>query len=133
VEDVEENQTKELLILKCSAIIPGAKTQSNNETEKQVLKRKKEIEEKKKKLEELIKSWKAAMIKSENVVKYIDHWYDDADEYSHIIMEYCSGGDLAEEIKKRIEKKKNFSLKVLWPSYTVIYILKRRCKNMQWK
>jgi hypothetical protein len=29
--------------------------------------------------------WKAAMAKSENIAKYIDHWYDDVNEYWFIV------------------------------------------------
>jgi serine/threonine protein kinase len=36
------------------------------------------------------------------------HWeiYDEKQDYSYGLMEYCSGGDLANEISKRIEEKK---------------------------
>jgi serine/threonine protein kinase len=71
------------------------------------LSKQEEIEKNKQKLEGLIASWKAAMPNSENILEYIEHWYDadDADvEYSYILMEYCPGGDLS---KKIIDVEKN--------------------------
>jgi serine/threonine protein kinase len=47
---------------------------------------------------------------SNHILKYYNHWYDD--KYVYILMEYCSKGDLAEEIEKRIENKQKFSEKV---------------------
>jgi serine/threonine protein kinase len=46
----------------------------------------------------LVAVWKVATAKSENIVKYIEHWYDDVNEYSYIMMEYCAGGDFPQEI-----------------------------------
>jgi serine/threonine protein kinase len=86
-----------------------------------VSKRKKEIEEKKKKLEELVAVWKAAMAKSEYIVKYIDHWYDDVSEYSYVVMEYGEGGDLGQEIQKRIKENRKFSQEVC----SLLFIIKR--------
>jgi serine/threonine protein kinase len=70
-------------------------------------KRKKEIDEKKKKLEELVAVWKAAMAKSEYILKYINHWHNDIDEYSYVVMEYGEGGDLSQEIQKGLKKIEN--------------------------
>jgi serine/threonine protein kinase len=82
------------------------------ESEKKIHERKREIEVKKQKLEEWVVVWKAAMDKSENIVKYIHHWYDDAKEYSYVVLEYCGGGDLGQEIEKRINEKIQFSQQV---------------------
>jgi serine/threonine protein kinase len=65
--------------------------------------------------------WKAAMAKSEYIVKYINHWYDDINEYSYILMEYCSGGDLAKEIQKKINGNIKFTEQV----YLILIMIKR--------
>jgi serine/threonine protein kinase len=89
----------------------------------------------KQKLEEFVAVWKVVMAKSENIVKYIRHWYDDVNEYSYILMEYCAGGDLAKEIEKRINEKKPFTQQV----YLLLLIRKRdvlnvrRCANTRWR
>jgi serine/threonine protein kinase len=98
--------------LKGSALTSGSGDPNEKESEEEIEKRKREIEEKKQKLEELVAVWKATMTKSENIVKYIDHWYDDVNEYSYVLMEYCAGGDLAQEIEKRINKNSQFSQQV---------------------
>jgi serine/threonine protein kinase len=48
------------------------------------------------------------MANSEYIAKYIDHWFDDNNEYCFVVSEYCTGGNLAEEIKKRIEEERQF-------------------------
>jgi hypothetical protein len=85
-----------LFILKCSALASGSVFSNLKETKKQIQKRMKEIERKKQKLEELGVVLKTAMAKSENIAKYIDHWYDVVNEYPYIVvMEYSAGGDFA--------------------------------------
>jgi serine/threonine protein kinase len=101
-----------LFILKGSALASDSAPPNFKESEEEIEKRKKEIDEKKQKLEELVVVWKAAMAKSENIVKYINHWYDDVNEYSYIVMEYCAGGDLVQEIQKRIGENLKFSQQV---------------------
>jgi serine/threonine protein kinase len=98
--------------LKGSTLASGSAVPNVKESEEEIRKRRKEIEGKKQKLEELIAVWKAAMVKSENIVQYVDHWYDDVNEYSYIVMEYCSGGDLAQEIQKRIDQNVIFNQEV---------------------
>jgi serine/threonine protein kinase len=49
---------------------------------------------------------------SDCVVKYINHWYDDTQGYSYILMEYCPGGSLADEILKRKRENRKFSEEV---------------------
>jgi serine/threonine protein kinase len=90
----------------------------------------KEIEEKKQKLEELITLWKAAMSKSDYIVKHVDHWYDDDNEYAYVVMTYCGGGDFSQEIQKRIDEKRKFTQEV-WLIIHVkeIYLIKRRCRD----
>jgi serine/threonine protein kinase len=109
---VEKDGTKEQFILKTTAILPNPKDSVIIKSDNSIFERKKEIEEKKRKFEELLLSWKLAMMKSENIVKLVSHWYDDADEYSFIVMEYCPGGDLAEEIQQRIKDHRKFTEKV---------------------
>jgi serine/threonine protein kinase len=110
---VQEKDTKEVFILKIICIVPTCDDSfDKNSTDAAVSKRKKEMIEKKQKLEELILVWKTVIEKSENVVKYIDHWYGDDDEYLFIVTEYCTGGDLAQEIEKRIKEKRKFSEEV---------------------
>jgi serine/threonine protein kinase len=48
------------------------------------------------------------MKKSEYVVKYVDHWYDDNHEYCYVVTEYCAGGNLAQQIQKKIEENGKF-------------------------
>jgi serine/threonine protein kinase len=98
--------------LKGSSLVSCPAVPNVKESVEDIEEKKKEIEEKKQKLEELVVVWKAAMAKSEYIVKYIDHWYDDNNQYSYIMMEYCSGGDLAQEIQKRIKEKRQFSQEV---------------------
>jgi serine/threonine protein kinase len=66
----------------------------------------------KEKFESLMVSWKKAMEKTEFIVKYINHWYDDARKYCYIVMEHCPGGDLRKEILKRKKENKKFSEEV---------------------
>jgi serine/threonine protein kinase len=108
----QDEDSKELFILKGSALDSGSAVPNGKESEEQIEKKKKEIDVKKQKLEELVAVWKTAMAKSEYIVKYIDHWYDDVNKYSYVVMEYCAGGDLAQQIQKRIEENKQFSQQV---------------------
>jgi serine/threonine protein kinase len=108
----EDEDSKELFILKGSALVSSSTIPNDKESVEDIQERKKEIEEKKQKLEELVAVWKVAMAKSEYIVKYTDHWYDDNNQYSYILMEYCGGGDLAQEIQKRIKEKRQFSQEV---------------------
>jgi uncharacterized membrane-anchored protein YhcB (DUF1043 family) len=62
--------------------VSGSAFSNLNETKEQIEKIKKEIEENKQKLEQLVVVLKTAMAKSENIVKYIDRWYDDVNEWS---------------------------------------------------
>jgi serine/threonine protein kinase len=95
--------------LKSLALASDSALPNLKESEEQIENRNKELDEKKQKLEELVVVWKVAMAKSENIVKYIDHWYDDVNEYSYIVMEYCAGGDLVQEIQKRIDENVRFT------------------------
>jgi serine/threonine protein kinase len=120
--------------LKGSALASGSAVPHAKKSEEEMENRKKELEEKKQKLEELVAVWKAAMAKSENVVKCIDHWYDDVSEYSYIVMEYCAGGDLAQEIQKRIKEKKQFTQQVYFFFRNKERDLKfRRFANTRWR
>jgi serine/threonine protein kinase len=103
---VEEEKTKKEYIVKGSTIIPPPDPRVDKTTTSE-----KEEEKKKKKemFEELIRKWKEVMKKTENIAKYIDHWYDKEEEYSYIQMEYCGKGDLSVEILKRKEENKKFS------------------------
>jgi serine/threonine protein kinase len=65
-----------------------------------------------KKLEEFVAQLKAVMINSENIAKYIDYWNDDDNEYCYVVSEYCTGGNLAQEIEKRIKEKTVFTQQV---------------------
>jgi serine/threonine protein kinase len=65
----------------------------------------------KQRFEELMQKWKSANEKTPFIVKYYDHWY--SKEYTFILMEYCSNGDLSEEILKKSEEKKKFTEKVI--------------------
>jgi serine/threonine protein kinase len=118
---VQHKENKDFFILKGSSIAPIADDYVEVNSGEAASKRKKEIDEKKQKLEELVVVWKAAMGKSEYIVKYIDHWYDDVNEYSYIVMEYCEGGDLSKEIQKRIREKKQFTQQVC----SLLFIIKR--------
>jgi serine/threonine protein kinase len=106
---VEEEKIKKLFIIKGNTIIPppdptnDKKITPNKEEEKKI---------KKQKFEELVGKWKEAMKKTENIVKYIDHWYDKDEIYSYIQMEYCPNGDLSMEISKRKNENKKFSEEV---------------------
>jgi serine/threonine protein kinase len=108
----EHEDSKELLILKGSILALCSSNPNVKESFEEIEERKKEVEEKKQKLEELIAVWKVAMTKSEYIVKYTDHWYDNDSQYSYVVMEYCAGGDLAQEIQKRIKEKRQFSQEV---------------------
>jgi serine/threonine protein kinase len=108
----QDEDSKQFFILKGSPLATSFPNPSDKESEEDIEERKKKISEKKQKLEELIVVWKAAMAKSEHIVKYINLWYDDVNEYSYIVMEYCAGGDLAQEIQKRIKEKRQFSQQV---------------------
>jgi serine/threonine protein kinase len=121
VYKVQHKETKKFFILKGSSTAPVAGESADLNSTEGTSKKKKEIEEKKKKFENLIVAWKTAMAKSEYIVKYINHWYDDVQEYSYILMEYCEGGDLGQEIQKRIEEKKQFTQQVC----LVLFIIKR--------
>jgi serine/threonine protein kinase len=52
------------------------------------------------------------MTKSEYIVKYIDHWFDDDNEYLYVVIEYCAGGDLNQEIVKKIDENLKFTEQV---------------------
>jgi serine/threonine protein kinase len=82
-----------------------------------------EISEKKKRLEEFVEKWKEAMKKSENIVKYIDHWYDEKGEYSYILMEYCAKGDLCVEILKRKNENKKFTQEVFFFNVKILILI----------
>jgi serine/threonine protein kinase len=112
-----QNSTKKRFILKVSAIISTLNISLDEDTSESIGERKKEILEKKQKFEKLILQRKAAMEKSENVVIYVDHWYSKDDKYSYVVMEYCSGGDLAQEIKKKIKENKKFTEQVYYYYY----------------
>jgi serine/threonine protein kinase len=116
---VEEEKTKKLFILKGNTIYtpPDPNTIDKTTTASQNEKQEEEEEKKQKKkqlFEELIGKWKEAMKKSENIVKYIDHWYDKEEIFSYILMEYCSKGDLSIEISKRKKENKKFTQQVLF-------------------
>jgi serine/threonine protein kinase len=70
------------------------------------------ISEIKEKFENLIVSWKKAMEKTEFIVKYVNHWYDDVKNDIYILMEYCPGGDLRDEILKRKNQNKKITEEV---------------------
>jgi serine/threonine protein kinase len=74
----------------------------------------KPISEIKEKFESLIVSWKKAMQKTEFIVKYVNHWYDDVRNNSFILMEYCPGGDLRNEILKRKNINEKFREEVFF-------------------
>jgi serine/threonine protein kinase len=82
----------------------------------------------KQKFEEVIQKWKSANDKTPFIVRYYNHWY--SKKYTFILMEYCSNGDLSEEILKKSKEKKKFTEKVI-----IIYIylfvdyFTRRSKN----
>jgi serine/threonine protein kinase len=68
------------------------------------------------KFEEFVARWKTAMANSKYIAKYIDHWYDDDDDdddkYCYVVSEYCTGGNLGQEIEKRIEEERQFTQQV---------------------
>jgi serine/threonine protein kinase len=107
---VEEEKTKQIFIIKGSVIVPPV----DSTIDKIIISEKEEEEKKIKKqmFEELIGKWKEAMKRTENIVKYIDHWYDKEEIYSYIQMEYCPNGDLAMEILKRKNENKKFTEQV---------------------
>jgi hypothetical protein len=96
----------------------------------------KPIFEIKRQFENLMVLWKKAMSKTELIVKYINHWYDDVNNDCYIPMEYCrgGGGDLRNEILKRKNENKKFTEEVFniyeffnitsfFPLFTYYYIL----------
>jgi serine/threonine protein kinase len=101
--------------------IPNAAIKPEGETEEDIAERKKVIEEKKQKLEELIRLWKVGMGKSENIVKYIDHWYSEDNKFFYNVMEYCAGGDLVKKSKRELKKKEN-SLQKFQKQFYIIRI-----------
>jgi serine/threonine protein kinase len=128
---VKDKTTKNRFILKATATIQNAAAYNNSTTVNSASLKKKEIEGTIHKLEEFIGSWKDAMKKSEYVVKYIDHWYDDAKEYSYILMEYCSKGDLSFVISNRIKKGDNFSEEVFFLFYFFIGNIDKYLNNKE--
>jgi hypothetical protein len=101
---VKKEFSGEPFVLKCSAIPEDPPKPQNNQS--------KPIIPYKQRFEEVIACWKKAMNMSDYIVKYINHWYDDIQSYSYILMEYCPRGSLADEISKRKEENKKFSEKV---------------------
>jgi hypothetical protein len=69
---VEEEKTRKIFVIKGSILVPPIDLTDIDKTTAS----EKEGEKKKKvqKFEELIRKWKEAMKKTENIVKYIDHW-----------------------------------------------------------
>jgi serine/threonine protein kinase len=101
---LQKKGTKEVYVLKGSPLRGGQEDPSDPNN--------KPISEIKQKFESLIVSWKKAMEKTEFIVKYVNHWYDDANNDSYILMEYCPGGDLRKEILKRKNQNKKFTEEV---------------------
>jgi serine/threonine protein kinase len=118
---VEDEKTKKIFIIKGSVLVtpPDPTVDKTTTSEK---KREKKV--KKQKFEELVGKWKEAMKKTENIVRYIDHWYDKEEIYSYIQMEYCPKGDLSVEISKRKNENKKFSEEVCFSiicNYEIIF------------
>jgi serine/threonine protein kinase len=109
---VQHKETEEFFILSSYPIVPIADESADFNSVDSTYNRSKEIEEIMQKFEELIALWKAAMVKSECIAKYIDHWYDDDKKYCYVVSEYCTGGKLARVIKKRIKKERQFTQQV---------------------
>jgi serine/threonine protein kinase len=59
--------------------------------------------------------------KTNCIVEYLNHWYDDIEEYNYILMEYCPEGDLSNKISKRIKENKKFSEEVYFNINTYIF------------
>jgi serine/threonine protein kinase len=109
---VQHKETKEFFILRGYSFAPIASESSNLNSVDAASNRKKEIEDKKQKFEEFVAEWKAAMVKSKYIAKYIDHWYDDSKEYCYVVSEYCTKRNLGKEIKKKINEKTQFTPQV---------------------
>jgi serine/threonine protein kinase len=106
---VEEEKTKKEYIIKGSVLDSPTDPRIDKTTTSE---KEEEKKKKKQKFEELVGKWKEAMKKTENIVKYIDHWYDKEEIYLYVQMEYCPKGDLSEEISKRKKENKKFSQEV---------------------
>jgi hypothetical protein len=52
------------------------------------------------------------MEKSEYFVKYVDHWYDDNNEYLYVMTEFYAGENLTQQIQKKIDKNRKFTEEV---------------------
>lgn len=76
----------------------------------------KDSEKKEHEFEEIIICWKNAMKKCDYIMKYIDHWYknDEGKIWIYVVVEYCPGGKLAEEIFKRKKENKKFTEEVFF-------------------
>jgi serine/threonine protein kinase len=109
---VQHKETEEFFILRSYKIIPIADEFADFNSVDSASNRSKEIEEKMQKLEEFVARLKTAMAKSESIAKYIVHWYDDDNKYCYVVSEYCTAGNLAQEIEKRINEKRKFTQKV---------------------
>jgi serine/threonine protein kinase len=106
---VEEKESKKHFVLKGTSIVHRSILSDHNNNDSQKTTEKEEFIKKKEKFEELINSWKKANKKTEYIVKCIDHWYDEKSEYIYILMEYCSGGDLAIKILKKTKENEKFT------------------------
>jgi hypothetical protein len=106
---VKDINSKEYFILKVIPLAAKDNSFDADEDVNQSALRIKEVREKKEKFEELIKSWKAVAAESQNVVRYIKHWYDHMNEYLFVITECSCDHNLSQEIQKRIEDNRKFS------------------------
>jgi serine/threonine protein kinase len=64
----------------------------------------------KQRFEDVTSGWKKSLKKTENIVYYYNHWYEE--KYLYILMEYCPNGDLSQLILKKIKDKMKFTEKV---------------------
>jgi serine/threonine protein kinase len=65
------------------------------------------------KMEQMITHWKEAMKTSNNVVECVDHWFDKENKFIFILMEYCEGGDIFNEIANIIQNNSKYAQQVL--------------------
>ena len=68
-------------------------------------------------------------LKHANIVRYYDRIIDKESRKIYILMEHCSGGDVAQLIRKCQIEKRHLSEDQVWKIFTQILLALNECHN----